>query len=128
MKVGAVLVKDDRIISVGYNGTPTGWDNDCEDFVPGETQHEHGNYVTKPEVLHAEENVVAFAARNGMPTDGCIMVTTASPCFQCSRLLIQAGIKEVYYRDVYRKIDGISFLEDYGIKVERIKDEATTNL
>lgn len=130
LKVGAVLVKDGRIVSVGRNGMPPGGTNVCEEKRPRwdeESFHnrEHGGYkgtelVTKPGVCHAELNAIAFAARNGVATDGCIMVVTDSPCFECSKLLVQAGIKEIYYKTEYRLTDSLEFLREYGVKVEKI--------
>ena len=110
LKVGAVLVKDDRVISVGYNGCPSGGSNICEDVIDGEL-------VTKPEVLHAEENCIAFAAKNGIATEGCSMITTHSPCFACSRLLIQAGVKNVWYETKYRDISGLDLLKNHNVEV-----------
>lgn len=122
LKVGAVLVKDDRIISVGYNGTPSGRDNNCE-IVTKRTLE--GPFVekelaTKPEVVHAEMNVIAFAARNGVATEGTTMVVTHSPCYECSKLIIQSGIKAVYYEVEYRITEGIDFLRECNIIVEKI--------
>lgn len=116
LKVAAVLVKDDRIISVGYNGMPSGGSNQCEVF-------EGTKLITKPEVVHAEANVISFAAKNGVSTDGCTLISTHSPCFECAKLIIQSGIKEVYYETEYRITDSLRFLREYNIKVERIKDE-----
>lgn len=115
LKVGAVLVKEDRIISVGYNGTPFGYDNFCEysDTCNGELK-------TKPEVVHAEMNCIAFAAKNGIASDGATLVVTHSPCFECSKLLLQAGIKEVYYKTQYRDDLGLKLLEECNIKVKEI--------
>ncbi len=110
LKVGAVLVKDDRIIANGYNGCVAGGSNECEELVDGEL-------VTKKEVLHAEENCIAFAAKNGIATDGCTMITTHSPCFACSRLLVQAGIKEVVYEVEYRDTGGIDFLKENNVTI-----------
>ena len=107
-KVGAVIVKDHHVISVGYNGMPSGWDNACEEYG-----------VTRPEVLHAESNAIAFAARNGLATDGCELVTTMSPCFECAKLILQAGIKKVYYKEQYRDAEGIKFLKQSNIEVDR---------
>lgn len=122
LKVGAVLVKDDRIISVGYNGTPSGRDNNCE-IVTKRTLE--GPFVekelrSKPEVVHAEMNVIAFAAMNGVSTNQCIMIITHSPCFECSKLIVQSGIIKVYYETEYRITDGIDFLRECGVEVERI--------
>jgi len=108
--VGAVIVKDNRVISVGYNGMPAGWDNECED---GDT--------TRPEVLHAESNALMFAARTGTATEGCDLVVTLSPCFECAKLILQAGIKAVYYKEQYRDPDGIAFLKKSKIKVKHVK-------
>lgn len=130
LKVGAVLVKDDRVVSIGYNGTPSGRDNTCEmdekiehiqtGFGIGEPSWSGIHSVTKPEVVHAEMNVIAFAAKNGVATNQCIIVITDSPCFECSKLIVQSGIKAVYYKNEYRITDGITFLKDCGIKVEKI--------
>ena len=109
-KVGAVIVKDNRVISVGYNGMPAGWENVCE----------HGA-TTKREVLHAESNALMFAARTGMATNDCDLVVTLSPCFECAKLILQAGIKAVYYKEQYRDPDGIAFLKKSKIKVKHVK-------
>ena len=111
LKVGAVLLNDDRIISVGYNGMPSGMDNTCE---VGD--------VTRPEVVHAEMNAIAFAAKNGVATKGCTMVTTHSPCFECAKLLVQAGVEEIYYDVEYRLTDSLEFLRSNNVTVERISD------
>lgn len=138
LKVGAVLIKDDRIISVGYNGMPSGGSNVCETTRPA-TREERAQYVggggdlmtiiTKPQVVHAEQNVIAFAAKNGIATEEATLVITHSPCFECCKLLIQAGIKHIYYDQEYRDTDPIEFLRDYEITIERIENgqsEATT--
>jgi dCMP deaminase len=111
-KVGAVLLRDDRVISIGYNGTPAGRPNRCEEIAQDAIEEV---WVTKPEVVHAEMNAIAFAAKNGISTDGATMVITMAPCFECSRLLIQAGIREVIYRDDYRDMEGAKFLELSGV-------------
>lgn len=125
LKVGAVLVRDDRIISVGYNGTPSGRDNNCEIVIMRTLD---GPFVekelkTKPEVCHAEMNVIAFAAKYGVATNNCSMIVTHSPCFECSKLMIQAGIKEVYYENEYRIKDGINFLKECDVNVQRIEEK-----
>lgn len=115
-KVGAVIVKDHRVISVGYNGMPEGWDNNCEDELKwpnGEIRY----LTTKPEVLHAEANALTFAAKNGLATQGCSLVLTLEPCFECSKLIYQSGIKKVFYRDSYREHNGIEFLKRCGVEV-----------
>lgn len=115
LKVGAVLVREDRIISVGYNGMPSGMSNICE-FKNKVT----GFFQTNPQVVHAEMNAIAFAAKSTMSTEGATLVITHSPCFECSKLLIQAGIKEVYYEEQYRDSGPLGFLKSAKVKVERI--------
>ena len=108
-KVGALLVKDRMIISDGYNGTPSGFENICEE-----------DGVTKPYVLHAEANAITKVAKSGNSSEGATLYVTASPCLECSKLIIQAGIKRVVYRDEYRLTDGIDLLRRAGIEVERV--------
>ena len=110
-KVGAILVKDRMIISDGYNGTPSGFENVCEDE----------NGVTKPYVLHAEANAITKVAKSGNSSAGATLFVTASPCAECAKLIIQAGIRRVVYRDAYRLTDGIDLLERAGIEVEQIQ-------
>lgn len=107
-QVGALVVKDKMIISDGYNGTPSGFENVCED--------EHG--VTKPYVLHAEANAITKLARSGNNSDGATLYVTASPCIECSKLIIQAGIRRVVYGEQYRLSDGIDLLRRAGIDTE----------
>ena len=109
-QVGALIVKDRMIISDGYNGTPAGFENICEDE----------NGITKPYVLHAEANAISKVAKSGNSSEGSTLYVTASPCLECSKLIIQAGIKRVVYRDEYRLTDGIDLLKRAGIEVERI--------
>ena len=108
-KVGALLVKDRTIISDGYNGTPSGFENICEDE----------NGVTKPYVLHAEANAITKVAKSGNSSQGATLYVTASPCAECAKLIIQAGITRVVYRDAYRLTDGIDLLKRAGIEVEQ---------
>ena len=108
-KVGALLVKDRTIISDGYNGTPSGFENICEDE----------NGVTKPYVLHAEANAITKVAKSGNSSDGATLYVTASPCAECAKLIIQAGIRRVVYRDAYRLTDGIDLLKRAGVDVEQ---------
>ena len=108
-KVGALLVKDRMIISDGYNGTPSGFENVCEE-----------DGVTKPYVLHAEANAITKVAKSGNSSDGATLYVTASLCLECSKLIIQSGIKRVVYRDEYRLTDGIDLLRRAGIEVERV--------
>jgi len=119
LKVGALVVKDDRIISIGYNGMPKGWDNDCE-YV--DIQHEDGGQTlkTKPEVLQAEMNALMKLARsNESGLDASIFITH-SPCMDCAKGIYQSGIKEVYYANEYRDTAGIDFLQKCGVLVEKI--------
>ena len=106
-KVGALVVKEKMIISDGYNGTPSGFENVCED----------DNNVTKPYVLHAEANAITILARSSNNSDGSTLYVTASPCIECSKLIIQAGIKRVVYGEKYRLEDGINLLKRAGIEV-----------
>lgn len=130
LKVGAVLVKDDRIISVGYNGTASGRPNECEEYVYNIKSSEDIGPVfgpiyekeTKKEVVHAETNVIAFAAKNGVSTEDCIMVITHSPCFECSKLIVQSGIKAVFYGVEYRLNDGLEFLKECGLIVKKLNE------
>ena len=105
-QVGAILVKDKMIISDGYNGTPAGFENVCEE-----------NGVTKPYVLHAEANAITKVAKSSNSSDGSTLYVTASPCLECAKLIIQAGIKRVVYHDEYRITDGIDLLRRAGIEV-----------
>ncbi|MBR0239702.1 MAG: dCMP deaminase family protein [Bacteroidales bacterium] len=109
-QVGALIVKDKMIISDGYNGTPSGFENICEDE----------NGVTKPYVLHAEANAISKVAKSGNSSLGATLYVTASPCLECAKLIIQAGIKRVVYRDEYRITDGIDLLKRAGVEVEQI--------
>ena len=108
-QVGALLVKDNMIISDGYNGTPSGFENVCEE-----------NGVTKPYVLHAEANAISKVAKSGNNAEGSTLYVTASPCMECAKLIIQSGIRRVVYRDEYRLTDGIDLLRRAGIEVEKI--------
>ena len=118
-KVGAIIVKDDRIISIGYNGMPSGWDNTCENFV-GYDNGGKERLNTKPEVLHAEMNALMKLAKSTESGDGSSIFITHSPCLECAKGIYQAGIKEVYYSVNYRNTDGIDFLEKCNIKIEKL--------
>ena len=109
-KVGALLVKDQMIISDGYNGTPSGFENICEDE----------NNVSKPYVLHAEANALTKVARSNNSSDGATLYVTASPCIECAKLIIQAGVRRVVYGELYRLTDGIDLLRKAGIEVEKV--------
>jgi dCMP deaminase len=117
-QVGAVVVKDDRIISIGYNGMPSGWDNNCEDVVHRIAQE--SILKTKPEVLHAESNAIAKLAKSTESGDGASMFITCAPCMDCAKMIFQTGIKEVFYAEDYRDDAGISFLNKCGITVKQI--------
>ena len=112
-QVGALLVKDKTIISDGYNGTPSGFPNVCEDE----------NDTTFPYVLHAEANAIAKVAQSNNSSDGATLYVTAPPCIECAKLIIQAGIKRVVYSEKYRLTDGIDLLERAGVKVEFLNEQ-----
>ena len=136
LQVGCVVIKDNTIIGIGYNGMPSGWTNDCENKVYAnawsvdnevwEYQEEDSghpyNLKTKPEVLHAETNALAKIARSTNSSDGASMFITHAPCLDCAKLIHQSGINSVYYRNTYRSEDGIKFLEKCNIKVEKLCD------
>ena len=109
-QVGAIVVKNKMIISDGYNGTPAGFENVCEDE----------NGVTKPYVLHAEANAITKVARSNNSSDGATLYVTASPCLECAKLIIQSGIKRVVYNELYRIVDGLDLLERAGIECVHI--------
>ena len=118
LQVGAVVVKDNRIISIGYNGMPSGWTNECE-YEEGD---ELGGYFlkSKPEVLHAETNAIAKLARSTESGLDATLFVTHAPCLDCAKLVYQSGINSVYYRNSYRDENGIQFLEKAGVKVEKV--------
>ena len=137
LQVGAIVVKDDRIISIGYNGMPAGWTNECENIVYvlneevmgtdmvslGYTQTGIGDWYkskTKPEVIHAEANAIAKLAKGNESGDGSMMFLTHAPCIDCAKQVYTAGIKKVYYRNSYRDTQGVDFLEKCGVEVENI--------
>jgi dCMP deaminase len=120
LQVGAIVVKNDRIISIGYNGMPSGWDNICEDVVE---IHEDGGIITKtkPEVIHAEANAIAKLAKGNESGDGSTMFLTHAPCIDCAKQIYTAGIKSVYYRDSYRDSMGLDFLAKCDIMVSKVE-------
>ena len=121
LKVGCVLVKDHRIISIGYNGTPSGWSNECEvEFTTGDGTHDHVEMITKPEVIHAEANAVAKLARSNESGEGSVAFITHAPCLSCAKMLYSAGVIEVVYSDPYKSKEGLQFLEKCGIKVSQL--------
>lgn len=145
LQVGAVIVKDDSVISYGYNGMPAGWDNNCEDRVydpgaggwldpeefeakyPYEGWHEGAGRTvryglkTKLEVLHAESNAIAKLAKSTSSGNGANIFITHAPCIDCAKLIYQSGINNVYYRSSYRDTSGIEFLEKSGVTVEQVE-------
>lgn len=112
-KVGALIVKDKMIISDGYNGTPSGFENVCE----------LGDGTTKPYVLHAEANAITKIAKSGNNSDGATLYVTASPCLECSKLIIQSGIRRVVYSENYRLTDGVDLLRRAGVEVVLVELE-----
>lgn len=140
LHVGAIVVKDDRIISIGYNGMPAGWENNCEykDYMDGDAGgwlnpdeiYERWQYLeedgtryalkTKPEVLHAETNAISKLAKSTESGDGAAIFITHSPCLDCAKLIYQSGINSVFYRNSYRSDDGIEFLKKSGVTVEKL--------
>ena len=118
LQVGAVVVKDNRIISIGYNGTPSGWSNECEEF----TLHSDDTVTTKTkdEVIHAEANAISKLARSNDSGLGSDMFISHAPCVHCAKLIYGAGISKVYYRNSYRDTDGIDFLTKCNIEVEKV--------
>ena len=116
LQVGAIVVKDDRIISIGYNGMPSGWDNCCEDW---DGEDDWGNTIlkSKPEVLHAESNAIAKLAKSPESGAGATMFVTHLPCIDCAKLIYQSGIATVYYKNEYRSTQGLEFLNKSGVEV-----------
>lgn len=114
LKVGSIIVKENRIISIGYNGMPAGWNNNCEYVL------EDNSLKTRPEVLHAEENALIKLARDGESGKDAILFVTHAPCIQCSKLIYGAGISQVFYKHTYRDTAGLNFLRDCGIKIIHI--------
>ena len=121
LQVGAVIVKDDSVISYGYNGRPASWDNNCEEVYYDETGNER--LKTKLEVLHAESNAIAKLAKSTNSGLGATLFVTHSPCIECAKLIYQSGISSVYYNENYRDDAGIKFLEKSGVKIEKISKE-----
>ncbi len=125
LQVGAVVVKDNRIISIGYNGMPSGWTNECEEVVTPTLPYLQGDgpvLKTKDEVIHAEANAISKLARDGEAGSNATMFCTHAPCVHCAKMIYGAGISKVYYRDTYRDTKGIDFLEKCNIEVNHIKE------
>jgi len=119
LQVGCVIVKNNTIIGIGYNGMPSGWDNVCEEI-------KHTDFTgtvlmkSKPEVLHAETNAIAKVSRSNNSTDSADLFVTHAPCLECAKLIYQSGIKSVFYRDTYRSEEGIKFLQKCNVEVKQI--------
>ena len=127
LQVGCVVVKDNTIIGIGYNGMPSGWTNDCEEVVdvdPSDPRYDFNNFTkelkTKPVVMHAETNSLAKIARSTNSSEGAALFVTHAPCLDCAKIIHQAGINSVYYRNTYRSTDGIDFLEKCNINVKKV--------
>lgn len=121
LKVGAIAVKGDRIISIGYNGMPSGWSNECEEEVVTEYEsYTESDLVTKKEVLHAEQNLIAKLASSSESGQGAEMYITHSPCLECAKQIYSAGISKVYFKQEYRSTDGIEFLIKCKVEVEQL--------
>lgn len=114
LHVGAIIVKDDRIISIGYNGMPAGWDNNCE------TEQEDGTLKTRPEVLHAERNALDKLAKGNGGGAGASIFVTHAPCLECAKSIYGAGISTVFYGNDYKTTDGIMFLKNCGVSVQKL--------
>jgi dCMP deaminase len=115
LQVGAIVVKDDRIISIGYNGTPAGWDNNCEYTIDDARGYDTGK--TKPEVIHAEANAIAKLAKSTESGKDATMFLTHAPCVDCAKQIFTSGINKLYYREQYRSTDGIDFLKKCNVEV-----------
>ena len=150
LQVGSVIVRENQILATGYNGTPTGWDNNCEDVewcsaggwlsaeeiiegwpYEGEYTDVDGNVMqgryrlkTKPEVLHSESNALMKVARSTESSQGATLFCTHAPCLQCAKLIYQSGISKLYYRDTYRESDGVEFLKRSGVDVEQYTNQS----
>jgi len=122
LQVGAIVVKNDRIISIGYNGMPSGWDNDCETYIGTFSNegkpYDASLYKSKPEVLHAETNAIAKLARSPESGEGATIFITHAPCIDCAKLIYQSGITTVYYKNKYRDTRGLEFLRMSDVQVE----------
>mgnify|MGYP003624476370 FL=1 len=122
LQVGSIVVKDNRIISIGYNGMPAGWDNTCEDIVDDEVSFDTDSYKlkTKIEVIHAEANAIAKLAKSNESGNNSTMYITHAPCTECAKLIYTSGISTVYYKHKYRDENGVHFLQKCNIKVEQL--------
>jgi len=118
LQVGCVVVKDNTIIGIGYNGMPSGWDNECEDVI--QLSDDTVELKTKSEVLHAETNALAKIAKSTNSSDGASLFVTHAPCLDCAKLIYQSGINSVYYRNSYRDEKGIDFLKHCKVEVSKV--------
>jgi dCMP deaminase len=118
LQVGCVVVKDNTIIGIGYNGMPSGWTNDCEDVI--QLSDDTVELKTKSEVLHAETNALAKIAKSTNSSDGASLFVTHAPCIDCAKLIYQSGINSVYYRNSYRDENGLNFLRQCKLEVMKI--------
>jgi dCMP deaminase len=118
LQVGAVIVKNDTIIGIGYNGMPSGWDNNCEEKV----WYQDGDYMlkTKNEVIHAESNALCKVTKSTNSSEGADIFVTHAPCIHCAKLIFQSGIRKVFYRNTYRDDGGLKFLEKCGVEIEKV--------
>jgi dCMP deaminase len=119
LQVGAVIVKDDTVISYGYNGMPAGWDNNCE-YEHTDPQTKETRLVTRPEVLHAESNAISKLAKTHNSGLGAELFITHAPCINCAKLILQSGISRVYFGEQYRSDDGLRFLKNSGLEVTQL--------
>lgn len=124
LKVGAVVVKDNRIISIGYNGTPSGWDNECE-YIEYDDNGDPLGTKTKPEVIHAEANAIAKLAKSNESGQGADIFITHAPCIDCAKMIYGAGINNVWYRNSYRNEDGLNFLKKCGVNTGKATNDKT---
>lgn len=132
LKVGCVAVKNDTIIGIGYNGMPSGWDNNCENLIEETVDVESrtitpSRLVTKPEVLHAESNCLAKIAKSTNSSEGAYLFVTHAPCLDCAKLIYQSGIKSIFYKHDYRDSSGISFLNKCNVEVSKIMENNYEN-
>jgi len=122
LQVGAIVVKEDRIVSIGYNGMPAGWTNECEyqEVYDYKLNDDIYQLKTKPEVIHAEANAIAKLAKSTESGNGAVMFLTHAPCIDCAKQVYTAGISKLYYRNSYRSTDGVDFLNKCNVEVEQI--------